>query len=457
MSAPLLTLIAFAVADGKLAFTVKGPAAQIPTELPSEKGPKGTRIVRCTPDQGGLLYNLGMVTKIDDGVEVGDDAGEFFEWSKHMFPTIHGGYWDWAPEPEPEPEPEPAKPAKKDTKAAKPAKTPEPEPDPDPEPEPEPEPAKKGTKPAKTPDPDPEPEESREDALGKLKAADLKARAMLLHECGFETAIKGKKDDLIKAILGSEAQVYERDDLDELKTVADGNAAGLKAHLKDIDDLGYLGALRLIESEGKNRKSSIAAIDAQIEALKAAEASAVPAVPAPTAPKGKALKALKAPKAPKAPKAKGPSEEDQQASALCEDIKDSVTELLKLRKSGRKARLDLTQLIAVIEEETLAEGNPNGILIQKAGVKAPLGHVPGRIWKATKRHPGAMGTCEYHVECLADGGYKIVHFAGNRTDITVGAEFLNANALLQLLTGRDYPRVQVYKYFNDGFDDSKVK
>jgi hypothetical protein len=258
---------------------------------------------------------------------------------------------------------------------------------------------------------------------------------------------------------------------DEFDTVLAGPASAVKAHVADIDDLTYIETLITREAEGKGRKTVLATLAgrqgdlatlASTDPVAAAATAQVPKTkgkvkPAPkknkAAPKKKAAAAPKEPKEPKEPKAakpkkakepKGPSEADIKVSALLDTLEPQITEIVTLYGSGRKARLVLSDLIAKVE------AGIKGLVHQPRGMGGkPLYHMVGRVFKTTKRHRNSdWGTCEYHAE-VTDTGFKIVHFQGGRTDVKVGAEFKNANDMLKLLTGRDYPRVQVYRYFDE--------
>tara|TARA_Y100000034_G_scaffold110577_1_gene142837 strand:+ start:1240 stop:2022 length:783 start_codon:yes stop_codon:yes gene_type:complete len=56
----------------------------------------------------------------------------------------------------------------------------------------------------------------------------------------------------------------------------------------------------------------------------------------------------------------------------------------------------------------------------------------GKVLVAVKRHMGQYkdwGTCEYRVRCEPDGGYTLVFFQGNRTDMKAGTYWPNVSRM----------------------------
>lgn len=74
-----------------------------------------------------------------------------------------------------------------------------------------------------------------------------------------------------------------------------------------------------------------------------------------------------------------------------------------------------------------------------AGCKHPTqvaGWAEGRILSVHKTHRGrGWGKCFYQIECVAGGGYKLLQFKGNRTDVKVGDEWPTASNMFRSLMG----------------------
>lgn len=75
--------------------------------------------------------------------------------------------------------------------------------------------------------------------------------------------------------------------------------------------------------------------------------------------------------------------------------------------------------------------------LKRAGCKKPWevkGWVDGKLLAVVKNHRnGEWGRCEYRVMCLPAGQYRLVYFAGNRSDLTTGTEWADAASMFRAL------------------------
>ena len=117
---------------------------------------------------------------------------------------------------------------------------------------------------------------------------------------------------------------------------------------------------------------------------------------------------------------------------------------------AKRTRTALTRLVGRINPDTGAIADESGK--KSSGANLPLFHVPGRILEVTKRHrESEWGVCEYKVECLEDGGYKLLEFSKARKDLTKAKAknktYKTGQALLKALTGKEKPGTMVYRWF----------
>ncbi len=287
----------------------------------------------------------------------------------------------------------------------------------------------------------------------------------------------------------------EEAEVDEFETVLGTPISAIKAHLKEIDDPAYLLTLLGREGEAKNRAGVIKAINARrakidprgvragelavlsgsavakiAKALKVKRTGKKSAVierilsaefdppeekaPKKVAKKGKEPEAAKKVKSKKTPREKKIDPITAQIATMIDSVTAPLQAMYDLC-GARRAKLAISALFQSFD--------PTHALATKVGGgKFALYHVPGMIWTAVKNHrdrPNGekWGSCEYQVRCEDDGGYTLIGFKGNRPDVqeVVGTTYPNANSLLQVLTLRDYPRVQIYKYFDVDLEQAR--
>lgn len=445
-----LSLVAFAVTNEDpphIVFTLKGSAKSLPSGIPTEKGPKGTRIAKISERDIEALYELAAVIDIASAPEVAEVDGPYWGWyHEHFLLTVAGDEPEAdapAADPEPEevippepeeipPEPEPVKP----TKAKKAAKAGKKAPEPAPEPEPTPEPP--------APEPVVDPITARRAELNAMKAEEV-AEYLLSLGAGARPRTKREGIDQILAIENFLAEV--------MKTSATVTAAISTATLPE------LRVMLVAERAGRQRKSVLAALEGAVaaaeaeaeqtrafaaaQAAKRAEERAAAEAAKQAEAEAKAARAAERAAAKAAKEAQSGTDEERRARAIA-ILQTIATPLQQLAdamgpiRAARAARTVMTTPLADIDYVALVGTHARARPVRRDGEgRTLIGFQPGLEHTVTKHHRDDRGPSTYTVRCEEGGGYTLTAMRSARTDVRVGQRFSNGMELIKALTRRE--------------------
>ena len=456
-----MQLIALSEADQVLSLTLKGSKKELPKNV-DFKSTRNQHRCAIPVSDNDRLFAVGKVVTYDvDSVEAAEEDTPYTTWVQNFIPAAQGGVLEDEVDEEEEEDDLDEDDDTDEDDLDEDDDTDEDEEDDDLDDEEEED---------EDEDEDKDDEEEDEDTdeidtvlagSAKLIGAHVKDvdEVEYLNELsGREGAGKARKT-VLKVIDARIAELEEEDEDEEPDERAELEATPIGTLRKKAKELGHSGAGKKVDLIDRIL-SGPAAEEPEPEPPKRKAKSAKKAPPARKKKKSgrgevaasRAARSKKAPKkAPKKPRAKAEPKEDPIKVELTKriaDIEDDLRELYELA-GARRTKLAIGDLLASFD--------PTARLAAKHGVgRFSRYTVPGETYtvvKRPKRRPDGAdwGTCEYKVRCEDDGGFTLIGFTGSRPDVKRAAKkrtkFKDANALLRLLTKRDYPRVQFYKFF----------
>jgi hypothetical protein len=405
----LLTLVAFSVTADEpagLLLTFKGAANLIPKNIPSDKGPKGQRVVKLSTGDTDPIFAVGEVTKINGAIEVADDDADYLTWFKDNFVPKGNGGGLVAEDSDEEPSDDEAPDEDSDEDS-----------DAD---------ADEGSDEDSAADNEPPAASTLEAKLEGMLANEVKKYAK---DLGVTPGTS--KSATIAAIMAHENRhEHALASAEEAKAFVTANST----------NRAELDALRQKEADGKARKGVLKHIAEALTALDKAEAAeAATKDPPVDEDAGEATTDTNNSGLDDATKAK--------ASEYVQGIAGPIGEMVTLL--GRKrTQTILRRLVGATDDGgqvnldvAFGSGGSDGER------KSPICHVVGAVHTTTRKHRDERGVCEYTIECTAGGSYKLIGLTGNRKDIKVGDTFKHGLELIQKLTGRETGIPTVARWF----------